>query len=173
MALRLLRISYGALGHQGREPLAEPGHWRLYAPCAEADANTCHLFQSIANMQAVRDRKAVLAELVKLVQVAASGKPLQVFYDEKQCHEIHQFQYDGKERVLWRIRRGDIRIVFYYGHGRLIFLADALVKRRDKLTKAEKSALEAQVIAFIDAEKANTLAPFDFDASRDQSGAHT
>lgn len=164
MPLHLLRINYSALRRQAPEPLAEPGHWRLYAPCVKADAGTCHLLHSIAKMRAVNDRKAAIAALDKLVQVAASGKPLQVFYDEKQCHDIHRFHHDGQERVLWRIRRGDIRIVFYYGNGRLILLADALVKRKDTLSKAEKSALERQVVEFIDAEKADLLAAFDFEA---------
>lgn len=123
-------------------------------------------------MPTAKDRRAAIAELAKLVQVAASGKPFQVFYDEKQCHDIHRFHYDGKERVLWRLRRGDVRIVFYYGQGRLILLADALIKRKDRLSKAETSALEAQVVAFIDAEKANVLTPFEFDAPNDPSGAN-
>lgn len=122
-------------------------------------------------MRALKDRKSAIAALVKLVQIAASGKPLQVFYDEKQCHDIHRFQYGGQERVVWRIRRGDIRIAFYYGNGHLIFLADALVKRKDKLSQADKSALERQIIEFIDAEQASALTLLDFVASQVQTGA--
>ena len=171
MPLRLLRINYAALRYPGQEPLAEPGHWRLYAPCTQADANTCQLLHNIAFMQDGRDRKAALAALHKLIQVAASGKPLQVFYDEKQCHDIHRFRYDGQERVLWRIRHNAIRIVFYYGKGRLILLADALVKRKDTLSPAEKSALERQVATFLDAEKASQLEPFELQAPPAHPGA--
>lgn len=171
MPLQLLRINYGALRHSAQEPSAEPTHWRLYAPCSEADPDTCHVLQSIVQMRALKDRKAAIAALVKLVQVAASGKPLQIFYDEKQCHAIHRFHHDGRERVVWRIRSGDIRVVFHYGNGRLVFLADALVKRRDTLSRAEKAALERQVTEFIEAEQANALALFDFVAPSAHPGA--
>lgn len=171
MPLHLLRINYRALGRETPEPVAEPGCWRLYAPCAEADAAACQLLQHIAGMQSIRDRKAALAALDKLVKVAASGKPLPVFYDEKQCHDIHRFRHDGHEHVLWRIRNGDIRIVFHYGHHRLILLTDALVKRKDKLSTAETSALERQVKAFLDAEKAGSLSLFDVENPPDPPGA--
>lgn len=160
MPLHLLRINHRALRHEAPEPITEMGHWRLYAPCDQADETTCRLFQRIAQLPAAADRKAALAALVKLVQVAASGKPLQVFYDEKQCHELHRFNYCGHERVVWRIRKGDIRIAFLYGQGRIVFLADAFAKRKDRLTRAEQSALERAVSAFIDAELTGALAPF-------------
>ena len=49
--------------------------------------------------------------------------------------------------------------------------ADALVERKDTLSKAEKSALERQVAVFIDAEKADQLAFFEFQAPPAPPGA--
>lgn len=108
-----------------------------------------------------RDLKAAVQAVVKLVQLAALGEPLQAHYDEKQCHPLHRFQYLEKERVVWRIRKGSIRLPFYYGRGRLIFLTGALVKRKDKLTAGEKLTLEEQVRRYIDAEQANSLQMMD------------
>jgi len=95
--------------------------------------------------------------LAKLVQVAALGEPLEVHYDKKQCHPLHRFHHAGKDRVVWRIRKNSIRLPFYYGEGRLIFLTGALVKRKDKLTPAERASLEKQVKKYIDEEQANNL----------------
>lgn len=171
MTVYLLRITNAVLRNPAPEFVAEPEHWRLYASCGEADADSCQLLQSIATMQAARDQKDALAALAKLVHVAASGKPLQTFYDEKQCHVIHRFHHAGRERVVWRIRRGSVRIAFYYGNGRLIFLADAVVKRKNTLSQAEKSELERKVIEFVNAEQAGTLRLFDFVPSPANPGA--
>ena len=49
--------------------------------------------------------------------------------------------------------------------------ADALVKRKDTLSTAEKSALERQVATFLDAEKASQLEPFELQAPPAHPGA--
>lgn len=161
MPIHLLRISFRTLRYKASEPYAEAGHWNLVARCEGGDEGSCVLFRHIAGMPAASDRKAALAALVKLVQVAASGQPLQTFYDETQCHELHRFHYAGHDRVVWRIRKGDVRVAFFYGQGRVVFLADAIVKRKDRLSHSEKAALEREVITYIDAETAGELVVFE------------
>lgn len=110
------------------------------------------LFTQIRDLKDRRDQKNALAALCKLVKVAATGQPLAVFYDEKQCHPIHEFRYRGKDRKIWRIRHGDVRLALYYGKERLIFLPVVFAKRSDKLTNAQRSDLEVLAGAYIDAE---------------------
>jgi len=117
----------------------------------------CRLIKDLQTMADQRDLRAALQALTKLVQVAALGEPLEVHYDKKQCHPLHRFHHAGKDRVVWRIRKNSIRLPFYYGEGRLIFLTGALVKRKDKLTPAERASLEKQVKKYIDEEQANNL----------------
>lgn len=59
--------------------------------------------------------------------------------------------------MVWRLRKGDVRLVFYYAEGKVIFLADALAKRKDKLSAGEKKKLENEIKTYIDAEQANEL----------------
>ena len=99
-----------------------------------------------------------MSALHKLVQVAASGKPITDFYDKKQCHEIHTFRHDGKDRTIWRIWKGDVvRVTFFYGDGQTVLLTHAFAKYEDKLSSAQKKMLENEVIAYLDALKANEL----------------
>lgn len=162
-----LRINFNALGKIEPEPVPGAKPWELYARCDEKDAETCVLFQQIANM-VLKDRKAAVSALDKLVQVAASGQPITNFYDKKQCHDIHTFSYQGKDRTVWRIWKGDVvRVTFYYGEGRAILLTHAFAKYEDKLTKAQKVMLEAEVITYIDA--VNAKAPHFFEKSNDEN----
>ena len=123
------------------------------ARCAENDALTCELLHQVADLE-LAARKAAILTMEKLIQVAASGQPVAEFYDEKQCHKTHSFEYKGKTRDVWRVRRGDVRVTFYYGQDKLILLTHAFAKHKDKLTEAQKCDLERAVEAFIDAEEA-------------------
>lgn len=162
-----LRINFKALGAIEPEPVPGDKPWELYARCDKKDAETCALFQQIASM-VLKDRKAAISALDKLVRVAASGQPITNFYDKKQCHDIHTFNYQGKIRTVWRIWKGDVvRVTFYYGEGRAILLTHAFAKYEDKLTKAQKAMLEAEVIAYIDA--VNAKSPHFFEKSNDEN----
>jgi len=152
-----LRINYKALGVPEQEPTPSSKPWELYARCDTKDAETCVLFQQIARM-VPKDRKAAMSALHKLIIVAASGQPITSYYDKKQCHDIHTFTYQSKERTVWRIWKGDVvRATFYYGEGRTILLTHAFAKYEDKLTKAQKAMLETEVIAYIDAVNEKSL----------------
>lgn len=158
MALHLKRVTFKAIGYYSQpEPQHQTSNWQVYAPCENNDFTACVLFSQIQQMTSKGDQKAALLALKKLIQVAALAQPLTVHYDKKACHELHRFVYEGKERVIWRIRHGDIRLPFYYGQGKLIFLAGALPKRKDRLTTAETAALEKEVKRYIDAEAAGEL----------------
>lgn len=149
--MRLRRIDFAAIGIPEPEPLQEQGAWQLVT-LLDGMANDDTLFTQIRNLKDRRDQKNALAALRKLVKIAATGQPLAIFYDEKQCHPIHEFRYRGKDRKIWRIRHGDVRLAFYYGTDRLIFLPVVFAKRSDKLTNAQRSDLETRAGAFIDAE---------------------
>lgn len=128
----------------------------LVAWCAEESIATCGLLGQIADLQ-IPARKASIAAIAKLIQIAATGQPVAEFYDEKQCHKTHSFKYKGKVRDVWRVRKNDVRVTFYYGRDKLILLTHAFEKRTDKLTEAQERELEGAVKAFIDAEEAKIL----------------
>lgn len=158
MPLHLKRITFQTIGYRDQpEPQRGEASWKLFAPCSNDDYSGCILLSQIVGLADKEDQKAAVLALKKLIQIAALGQPLTVHYDKKQCHELHEFRYHGKERVIWRIRHGDIRLPFYYGQGKLIFLAGVLPKRKDKLSRSEKSALETEVKRYIDAEKLGRL----------------
>lgn len=152
-----LRINKKALGAPAPEPAPGAKPRLLYARCRENDHASCELFGQIAQM-VPKDRRAALGALDKLVDVAASGRPITEFYDKKQCHDIHTFTHGGKERTVWRIWKGDVvRITFFYGDGQTILLTNAFTKYEDKLSTAQRKALEREVIEYLSALEAKKL----------------
>ncbi len=155
MSAHFLEINERALGKPAVASVSSAiPPWKLLARCSGTTADSCVL---IARLQALgaankEDGKAALSALSKLVKVAGTGQPIENFYDKKQSHPLHEFVYKGRNRVIWRIRKNDVRIAFYYAEGKIVFLADAFAKRKDKLTKGEKKQLEGEVKAYIDAE---------------------
>lgn len=135
--------------------------WVLVSRCESDTSESCVLFEQMKSLgrSNTRDFKSAMAALEKLVKVAKLGQPLESFYDKKQSHELHIFEYKGKKHVIWRIRNGDIRLTFYYGHERIIFLPGLIQKRTDKLTPAEKLGLESEVVAYLEAVEAQELKP--------------
>ncbi len=159
MTVHLLEITEAAIGKPSPDIKPRLDRWRLMARCASDNPNTCHLLKQIYTLGKSNraDGKAVLSALNKLIQVAQTGQPLENFYDKKQSHQLHAFEYENAKRVVWRLRQGDVRLVFYYAEGKMIFLADALAKRQDKLTSGEKIKLENEIKTYIDAEQANEI----------------
>jgi mRNA-degrading endonuclease RelE of RelBE toxin-antitoxin system len=156
MAYHLHILRYGSIGISRPDPIAGRNARKLVAWCAENDASTCELLHQVVELE-LQARKAALREIAKLIQIAASGQPVAEFYDEKQCHKTHSFEYRGKSRDVWRVRRGDVRVTFYYGQDKLILLTHAFPKHKDKLTEAQKRELERAVKGFIDAEEAEEI----------------
>lgn len=133
--------------------------WRLLSRCESDQADSCLLLNKLVDLAQsnARDGKSALAALDKLMHVAVTGKDLASFYNKKQSHPIHDFVYKGAKHVIWRIRNNDVRITFYYAQGKIIFLTDAIAKRKDKLTKGEEKQLEDEIKIYIDAEEEGRL----------------
>lgn len=154
--LKQIRLSELTAGRE-KEPAKASKSWSVYARCSDDKFANCLIYEQLDGFSAKVDQKAALLALRKLVKVAAMGEPLQVHYDEKQCHELFRFYYQGQERIVWRIRNGAVRIPFYYAEGRLIFLPGIVVKRRDRLKKSEQLMLQNEVQQFIDSDAAGSL----------------
>ena len=159
MTIHLLEITEATLGKPSANIVPRLNRWKLMARCASDDPETCYFLEQIAVLGKSNraDGKAALATLDKLLHVAQTGQALSGFYDKKQSHPIHEFFYNGANRVVWRLRKGAVRIVFYYAEGKIIFLADAFAKRKDKLSAGEKAKLENEIKTYIDAENAGEL----------------
>ncbi|MCP3722377.1 type II toxin-antitoxin system RelE/ParE family toxin [Paraburkholderia sp. CNPSo 3272] len=156
MAYHLRTLTRRSIGISKPDPAVGVGARKLVAWCTENDAEKCQLLGQIAELELLPRKAAVLA-IDKLIQVAASGLPVAEFYDEKSCHKTHSFDYKGKTRDIWRVRKSDVRVTFFYGHDKLIVLTHAFAKYKDKLTRAQERELEDAVKAFIDAETAQQL----------------
>lgn len=100
-----------------------------------------------------QDRKVFRNGMGTILKVANSGRPLETHYDEKQCHDAHCFWHKGNQHTIWRIRQGDLRILFFYGTDHIILLIDAFPKHTDKLTKAQKLNAETITKSYLDAKK--------------------
>lgn len=78
-------------------------------------------------------------------------------YENYDLQEVDPCIYKDVKRVVWRLRKGDVRFVFYCGEGKIVFLAEALAKRQNKLTVSEKIQLENEIKTYIDAEQAREI----------------
>lgn len=131
--------------------------WKVFGHCETKDPDSLSILQRLAEFDD-KDASAVVDGLIKLLQRAPAGQPLEGTYNKKQCHEAFSFKYKGKARKVWRIWPGGVvRIYFMYGNDKNIIVSWALAKREDKLTVAEKNELESLFKALIDAQEANQL----------------
>lgn len=130
-----------------------PGAYKVCGICQSDDPATAELLQRIAALGKA-EGNCFRNGMRKLLKIANSGSPLKVHYDEKQCHETHQFAYKGDTHTIWRIRNNDLRILFYYGSDRTILLLDTFPKRADKLTEAQKLSAENAVKHYWDSAPA-------------------
>lgn len=88
-----------------------------------------------------------------LLKLANAGRKLESHYDEKAYHPTHRFHHKGEERVVWRIRIGDLRLLLYHAEDGIVLLTDAFPKHRNRLTEAQKNKAERDVGAFLDADE--------------------
>lgn len=105
------------------------------------------------------DRAPAFKSLAYFVQIAQNGPPLTQHLDKKQVHEAHEFAspISGKTEKVWRYRRGDIRILFYYADDSVLLLTDLLAKRADKLEQAVLNRAEQAVNEYLSAAKSNKV----------------
>ena len=154
MRFSLRRITHKDFDPDAQDPVQAPNAWKVYQRWDQSGGG--FLEQQLREMQRP-DQKAVLRGLRKLLNVVAQGQPIENFYDGKQCHETHKFNYGGKIRTIWRIRNSDIRLCFYYGQERVILLTHIFPKHTDKLSDSQKAELEKTVKSYIDAEDKQSL----------------
>jgi hypothetical protein len=133
--------------------------FKVSSACDAADADTADVWGQIQSLGSKQHQKVAIAGLSFLVKVAQSGQPLTASFDKKALHETHSFTspVSGQTEKIWRYRRGDIRILFYYAHDRVVLLSGVLIKLKDKLSKAEELAAEKAVNLYLDAQKQGRL----------------
>lgn len=133
--------------------------FRVSSACETEDADTADVWGQIQSLKSKPHQKVAIAGLYFLVKVAQSGQPLTASFDKKALHETHTFTspVSGQTERIWRYRRGDIRILFYYGSDRVVLLSGVLIKLKDKLSKAEELAAEKAVNLYLEAQKQGRL----------------
>lgn len=131
----------------------------MQARCEQDDVNSCVFLRQVVELgkKNKSDGKSALAALQKMFEVAKTGQPLESFYDKKECHVAHEFTQAGVSQKIWRIRKGDIRIYFYYSGGKVVYLTAAMAKRKDKLSAGEIRQLENEVELYRQARQSQTF----------------
>lgn len=140
-----------------------PGAFKVYCECKSNDHNE-NVLNDWLDTMGNADGKAFVRGLALLLKLANSGRPLESHYDEKQCHKVIAFAHNGNDYSIWRIRTGDIRLLFFYGEQRLLLLADSFPKHKDKLTEAQKLKAIAVVKRYLDANKIEYVKDVDDEA---------
>ncbi|OWQ86920.1 hypothetical protein CDN99_19640 [Roseateles aquatilis] len=131
----------------------------MTSECAEADPDSAEIWTQIQALPSQVHQRVAIAALLMLVKVAQGGQPLTQAFDKKALHETHAFRssVSGKVERIWRLRRGDIRLLFYYAQDRVVLLSTILVKLRDRLTVGEQLAAEGAVDRFLEARQRRLL----------------
>ena len=105
------------------------------------------------------DRRQAIKGLRHFLKLAQLGKPFNQLADSKTVHEAFEPFYcelTKKNETVWRFRRGDIRILFYYAADKVVLLAHTLPKRSDRLSEKDKQCARQAVIDFLTATRSKT-----------------
>ncbi len=131
---------------------------KVSSRCATSDRDTALVWEQIQLLKA-NDRVPAVKSLAYFVQIAQNGPPLTQHLDKKQVHEAHEFvsPVSGKREKVWRYRRGDIRILFYYGSDSVLLLADVVAKRSDRMEPAVLNGAELAINEYLSAFKFNQV----------------
>ena len=131
---------------------------RVSSCCESKDRDSAGVWTQIQALKS-NDQAAGFKSLAYFVRIAQNGPPLTQHLDKKQVHEAHEFvsAVSGKLEKVWRYRRGDIRILFYYGSNSVLLLVDLLAKRSEKLEPAVLSRAEMAVNAYLSATKSDSV----------------
>lgn len=141
------------------EPGAVPaqGRFKLVSPCAKAqDRRSATVLTAISTLKSATDQRQALAGLKHLLKVAQLGKPFNLLLDKDAVHEAFPaFFCDITQRheTVWRYRRGDIRILFYYAADKVVLLTHTLPKRTDKLSAKDMELTKQAVNDFLTATR--------------------
>lgn len=151
MFLRRLKLSEFLKPGQDANAYPElPQAFKVCCISASKDPDDAEIIDWVGSIPK-GERNAFKNGMGTLLKVANAGRPLETHYDQKKCHPVHRFHHQGVEHVIWRIRAGDMRLMFYYGQGRILLLVDSFPKYKDKLTKAQKLYAEDKVKSYLDA----------------------
>jgi hypothetical protein len=142
-----MSIYFTRLRVESPAPLKEledwPGCWKVYTICANQSKNSSTTRKDVREME-VADAEKARSAYGNLLNRAYTGRPLETLYDEKQCHVVHKFDFNGSLFKIYRLRAGDIRVYFCYpplGNKNIVLLKTQ-PKRNDNLSKGEKRELE-------------------------------
>lgn len=131
--------------------------FKLVSPCAKAeDRRSAAVLTAISAMKSAADQRQALAGLKHLLKVAQLGKPFNLLLDKDAVHEAFPaFFCDITKRyeTVWRYRRGDIRILFYYAADKVVLLTHTLSKRTDKLSAKDIEQAKQTVTHFLTATR--------------------
>ncbi|HRQ59174.1 MAG TPA: hypothetical protein PLN31_17300 [Azoarcus taiwanensis] len=153
MYLRRLFLGEFIKPHEQADAYPElPTAFKVCSVSASKNPADAEFVEWVRILQA-NERSAFRNGMSTLLKLANAGRKLETHYGPKECHEAHRFNHANQVHVVWRIRRGDLRILFYYGAERIILITDSFPKHRDKLTKAQKLKSEQTIKAFVDAKK--------------------
>lgn len=131
---------------------------KVSSRCATRDRDSAVVWEQIEALKP-NDQESAFKSLAYFVQIAQNGPPLTQHLDKKQVHEAHEFlsPVSRKTEKVWRYRRGDIRILFYYGDESVLLLVDLVAKRSDRLEKAVLNRAEQAVNEYLSAAKSNKI----------------
>lgn len=133
--------------------------WKVYGWCSAESLQSCQLLVRLKQMDAL-DASQLRQGMTKLMHYACVGKPLQVMYDEKKCHEALSYNRptSGVEHKVYRIwPGGNVRLYFSYGSDKSIIVFYGLSKRKDKLSAAESNELSQICESFLMAQEQHQL----------------
>jgi mRNA-degrading endonuclease RelE of RelBE toxin-antitoxin system len=140
-------------------PAANPLRYRVASACDHNRRDSAHVWQQL---QAVKGnfRKKAVAAVLYLVKLAQAGQPLSDMLDGKALHEAHSFHspVSGRMEKIWRYRRAQIRVLFYYADGKVVFLTGVLVKLEDKFSPGDLRAAEKAINEYLQARADGLLA---------------
>ena len=156
----LVEITPDDFPQDGSAPsAANPLRYRVASACDHNRRDSAHVWQQLHSVKGNFRKKAVAAVLY-LVKLAQAGQPLGDLLDGKALHEAHSFHspVSGRVEKVWRYRRGEIRVLFYYANGKVVFLTGVLVKLEDKFTAGDLRAAEKAVNEYLQARADGSLA---------------
>ena len=120
-----------------------PESWKVYTICTNKHVGSSTTIKDVNELE-TPDKVHARSAYTTLLGKAQTGQPLKDQYDEKKCHDVHSFEFNGSEHTIYRIRSGDIRIYFcYLPPQKTIVILKTKPKHKEKLSTSEKNELEA------------------------------
>jgi mRNA-degrading endonuclease RelE of RelBE toxin-antitoxin system len=134
-----------------------PGRFKLVSPCAEPEnRRSAAVLTAISALKSTADQRQALAGLKHLLKVAQLGKPFNLLLDKDAVHEAFPAffcEITQRYETVWRYRRGDIRILFYYAADKVVLLTHTLPKRTNRLSAKDIEQAKQAVNDFLTATR--------------------